>query len=192
MIHGGCCLLFTFVDQKFASHSKMKEITFFIYDNPFDEFINACKYVQEYYNIIQQCNIKYNDDSFMFTSIRDNQFLFKTQGKTEYYCTMIQKVATHIGLDGLLYRNHSLRYGENKHKLIFSLYHYNLEQIRYIAGQAFKNQKDTISNYDYVGKYIFKTLEERKFDDHARLMKKQSLQAVQIKDLFKTSCTGDQ
>ena len=139
------CLHYTFVDRKsFAMYDINKEITFFIYDNPGEEYINAYKYVQKYFDIIAKCGIKVDQEQFVFPNIRKGQFVFKTQGTTDYYRSTIQKVADQIGLVGRDYGNHSLRYGGARHKLIFSVYPYNLEQIRYIAGWTYQDTADTI------------------------------------------------
>ena len=132
---GDHCLHCSFVARKsLVTYNENKKITFFIYDNPGEPYINAYHYIMEYFNLIAKHKITISPDSYVFPNMREKHILFKSQGSTDYYRKMVQSVAQAVGLEAREFGNHSLRYGGARHKLIFSMYSYNLDQIQYIAG----------------------------------------------------------
>ena len=119
-----------------------KSVTFCIYSNQNEELMDAYKYVKEYINLLNKLpNHEYNDNDYIFPNMSPKRFAIDQQGSTRYIRLVLKEALKPCGLDESRYANHSLRNGGARHKLIYSMWPLNLDQIRFLAGWI---EQDTV------------------------------------------------
>ncbi len=134
------CIHFTFVNRKSEEAWDGKEVTFIISPNPQERFIDCYNFIKEYFELLHSMPyVTYTDEDYVFPNMRTNFFAFNKQGTTTYLRNVLKDVLTSCGLKGTDYGSHSLRHGGARHKFIFSIFLYNLEAIRYVAGWTYNS-----------------------------------------------------
>ncbi len=148
-------LLFTFVDRKSLAAYGKDAVTFNIYPNPHEPYINAFKFIQEYYELLEKLpSHSLDDDDYIFPNMTKNMFKIGRQGTTKYFREILKEMAEKCQLDFRLYANHSLRHGGARFKLIYSQFPLNIDQIRYLAGWTNRDSMETVgSDYSFSKVY---------------------------------------
>ena len=149
------CIRLTFIDRKAYTAYDKGVPTLCIPPNPEEEAIDAFKFLKDYYDLLNN-NMRhisgYTTDSmelqnsYVFPNRTPTQFMtsLSKQGSTNYYRDSLEKGLFCVSINPKHYALHSLRTGGCRHKLIFSPFPFNVEQVRHVAGWT--DREDTISN----------------------------------------------
>ena len=173
------CLLFSFNSRKSMKAYKDKTVLFYIYPNPDEAFIDCYRYVKEYYDLLEHLKMNPQPDDYIFTANSKDSFIILNKPCTTAFLRgILQDLVVAIGKTKTMYANHSLRYGGARHRFIFSMYKYNLDQVRYVAGWTKTDSKDTL------GKYLLKQIDFDKERQYSKVMK-HSMEGVQLNERLK-------
>ena len=86
---GDSALLFTFVDRKSLIRYKKKQVTFYIYPNPQEKYIDTYKFVKDYFELLE-----YSGDHPCFPKMVPNCFVLEAEGSTKYIRNCLKLVFT--------------------------------------------------------------------------------------------------
>ena len=165
-------LRFTYVDRKsLEAYKKLGNVkgivTFDIYPNPDEAYINFYKYMKEYYDLLKELpNHNVNDDAFVFPNMKPKKFMIGSQGSTTYIRKVLQDYCNACQMDPSKYATHSLRHGGARHRYIYSSFTLNLDELRYLAGWT---SHDTVGT---VETYIMKAIDQTQIEDYTMMFKR--------------------